>query len=44
MKKNKAHQIVQDSERSELDFLGKIFCPFKESYGNVWRSFAAEIF
>jgi ABC-type Fe3+ transport system substrate-binding protein len=42
MKKNKAHQIVQDSERSELDFLGKIFCPFKESYGNVWRSFAAE--
>jgi ABC-type Fe3+ transport system substrate-binding protein len=42
MKKNKPHQIAQDSERPDLDFLGKIFCPFKESYGNAWRSFADE--
>ncbi|MDR1362500.1 MAG: ABC transporter substrate-binding protein [Spirochaetaceae bacterium] len=40
MKKNKPHRIVPDNERPELDFLGRIFCPFKESFGSVWREWA----
>ncbi|MDR0662757.1 MAG: ABC transporter substrate-binding protein [Spirochaetaceae bacterium] len=37
MKKNKPHRIVPDDERPELDFLGRIFCPFKERFGAAWH-------
>ncbi|MDR1149564.1 MAG: ABC transporter substrate-binding protein [Spirochaetaceae bacterium] len=40
MKKNKPHRIVPDNERPELDFLGRVFCPFKESFGSAWREWA----
>ncbi|GMO54667.1 MAG: ABC transporter substrate-binding protein [Termitinemataceae bacterium] len=41
MKKMKPHQIVSDDKRLELDFLGKIYCPFKLSFKRAWDDFAA---
>jgi ABC-type Fe3+ transport system substrate-binding protein len=40
MKSNKPHRIVPDNERPELDFLGRIFCPFKQRFGAAWQEWA----
>ncbi|MDR1300865.1 MAG: ABC transporter substrate-binding protein [Treponema sp.] len=42
MKKEKAREVIPDSMREELDFIGHIYCPVKERFSQAYLAFESQ--